>query len=84
VSYTLQLNPELATPDLVDDNVEELRDPDWEALQPPPPESTKKKKEKKAKEVKKPLSIAVSEHWNPEARSFAVYTSVLGRKFKKW
>jgi 16S rRNA (guanine(966)-N(2))-methyltransferase RsmD len=54
----LRLNPELATPDLINDNEEELRDPDWEALQPPPPEPTKKKKEKKAKEVKKPLSIA--------------------------
>jgi hypothetical protein len=72
VSYTLQLNPELATPDLINDNVEELRDSDWEALQPPPPEPTKKKKEKKAKEVKKPLSIAVSELRSPEARSCAL------------
>lgn len=72
MSYTLQLNPELATPDLINDNVEELRDPDWEALQPPPPEPTKKKKEKKAKEVKKPLSIAVSEHRSPDSRSCAL------------
>lgn len=55
------MNPDLITADLVNDDVDELGPADREALQAPPEGPVKKKKkEKKAKEVKKPLSIAVS------------------------
>lgn len=58
---SVQLNPDLITPDLLNDNVDELGPADREAMQAPPTEPAKKKKVKKAKEVKKPLTVAVSE-----------------------